>query len=227
MYCLAFYSHVYCTLSLSLTLPPQDFQELVSSRGESFDSLRSEGGREGKWGEYLVPDDMQSELPSDDSQPQSPGQSACSLSCVRYQWVWFHIMHVNYMYMCIYMYMHVRFLMRDEKKERKKQARSNKQTRQSNTAHPRQSLFLRKMTCLGWDSNPRHSTLQTERSTTELPMHVHVYYQCMSYNSAIYPQHQKAMTRQTFHLKSTLLSCPTSATRSAPWQPSGRMCSGC
>ena len=31
--------------------------------------------------------------------------------------------------------------MRDEKEERKKQARSNKQTRQSNTAHPRQSLF--------------------------------------------------------------------------------------
>ena len=29
--------------------------------------------------------------------------------------------------------------MRDEKEERKKQARSNKQTRQSNTAHPRQS----------------------------------------------------------------------------------------
>ena len=35
--------------------------------------------------------------------------------------------------------------MRDEKEGRKKQARSNKQTRQSNTAHPRQSLFLRKM----------------------------------------------------------------------------------
>ena len=35
------------------------------------------------------------------------------------------------------------FLMRDEKEERKKQARLNKQTRQSNTAHPRQSLFLR------------------------------------------------------------------------------------
>ena len=31
--------------------------------------------------------------------------------------------------------------MRDEKEERKKQARSNKQTRQSNTAHPMQSLF--------------------------------------------------------------------------------------
>ena len=40
--------------------------------------------------------------------------------------------------------------MRDEKEERKKQARSNKQTRQSNTAHPRQSLFLRKTSCLGW-----------------------------------------------------------------------------
>ena len=39
--------------------------------------------------------------------------------------------------------------MRDEKEERKKQARSNKQTRQSNTAHPRQSLFLEKMSCLG------------------------------------------------------------------------------
>ena len=42
--------------------------------------------------------------------------------------------------------------MRDEKEERKKQARSNKQTRQSNIAHPRQSLFLEKMSCLGWDS---------------------------------------------------------------------------
>ena len=48
---------------------------------------------------------------------------------------------------------------RDEKEERKKQARSNKQTRQSNTAHPRQSLFLEKMSCLRWDSNTRHSIL--------------------------------------------------------------------
>ena len=53
----------------------------------------------------------------------------------------------------------IHVLMRDEKGGRNKQARSNKQTRQSNTAHPRQSLFLRKMSCLGWDSNPRHSTL--------------------------------------------------------------------
>ena len=59
---------------------------------------------------------------------------------------------------CANMYMYM-FLMRDEKEGRKKQARSNKQTRQSNTAHPRQSLFLEKMSCLGWDSNPRHSIL--------------------------------------------------------------------
>ena len=58
---------------------------------------------------------------------------------------------------CIIMYMYIHVLMRDEKEGRKKQARSNKQTRQSNTAHPRQSLYL-KMSCLGWDSNPRHST---------------------------------------------------------------------
>ena len=37
--------------------------------------------------------------------------------------------------------------MRDEKEERKKQVTSNKQTRQSNTAHPRQSLFLEKISC--------------------------------------------------------------------------------
>ena len=40
--------------------------------------------------------------------------------------------------------------MRDEKEGRKKEARKVKQTRQSNTAHPRQSLFLRKMSCLGY-----------------------------------------------------------------------------
>ena len=37
---------------------------------------------------------------------------------------------------------HIHVLMRDEKEGRKKQARSNKQTRQSNTAHPRQSRFV-------------------------------------------------------------------------------------
>ena len=50
--------------------------------------------------------------------------------------------------MNIQMYMFLYIQMRDEKEGRKKQARSNKQTRQSNTAHPRQSLFLEKMSCL-------------------------------------------------------------------------------
>ena len=43
------------------------------------------------------------------------------------------------MYAVICMYI-VRVLMRDEKEEKKKQARSNKQ-KQSNIAHPRQSLL--------------------------------------------------------------------------------------
>ena len=43
---------------------------------------------------------------------------------------------------------------------RKKEASKVKQTtKQSNITHPRQSLFQRKMSCLGWDSNPLHSTL--------------------------------------------------------------------
>ena len=36
------------------------------------------------------------------------------------------------------------FLMRDEKEERKKQARSNKQTRQSNTSTPKAVTFPKK-----------------------------------------------------------------------------------
>ena len=44
---------------------------------------------------------------------------------------------------CMYLYIHV--LMRDEKEERKKQARSNKQTRQSNTARtPKAVTFPKK-----------------------------------------------------------------------------------
>ena len=49
---------------------------------------------------------------------------------------------------------------------------TNKQTRQSNTAHPRQSLFLEKMSCLRWDSNPQTLyTLYSRQSAlpTELP----------------------------------------------------------
>ena len=32
--------------------------------------------------------------------------------------------------------------------------RKEKRSKQGNTEHPRQSLSLRKMNCLGWDSNP-------------------------------------------------------------------------
>ena len=38
--------------------------------------------------------------------------------------------------------------MRDEKKRKKEASKVKQTTRQSNTAHPRQSLFLRKMSCL-------------------------------------------------------------------------------
>ena len=50
-------------------------------------------------------------------------------------------------------------LMRDEEGRKKEVSKIKQTTRQSNTANPRQSLFLRKMNCLGWDSNLRHSTL--------------------------------------------------------------------
>ena len=49
----------------------------------------------------------------------------------------------NLPYMASYGFLKIHYiyvLMRDEKEGRKKQARSNKQTMQSNTAHPRQSL---------------------------------------------------------------------------------------
>ena len=52
-------------------------------------------------------------------------------SCIVFTHTYTYIdTHIHTVYTHIYM-----FLMRDEKEERKKQARSNKQTRQSNTAH--------------------------------------------------------------------------------------------
>ena len=54
-------------------------------------------------------------------------------------------------------------LMRDEKEGRKKQARSYKQ--QSKAIHHTQGTVVTfskgKMSCLGWDSNPRHSRQST------------------------------------------------------------------
>ena len=106
------------------------------------------------------------------------------------------------------------FLMRDEKEERKKQARSNKQTRQSNTAHPRQSRFLRKMSCLGWDSNPRHSILWIERSTTELPRQLNWLGQNLTAHSTPDEQanHQLSMKEKaevTYIYMYSYLYCPT------------------
>ena len=54
-----------------------------------------------------------------------------------------------YVFPCTSTCTYIHVLMRDE---RKKEASKVKQTtRQSNTAHPRQSLFLRKMSFLRWD----------------------------------------------------------------------------
>ena len=62
--------------------------------------------------------------------------------------------------------------MRDEKEERKKQARSNKQTRQSNTAHPRQSLFLEKMSCLSETEIEAEGTQATCMESTCIYMYL-------------------------------------------------------
>ena len=71
---------------------------------------------------------------------------------------------VNIAHTQVHVYMHV--LMRDEKEERKKQARSNKQTKA--TQHTQGShFFLRKMSCLGWDM---YTYLQTH-------MYIHTYMQ--------------------------------------------------
>ena len=47
--------------------------------------------------------------------------------------------------------------MRDKEGRKKEASKAMQTTKQSNTTHPRQSLFQRRMSCLGWDSNPRHS----------------------------------------------------------------------
>ena len=90
---------------------------------------------------------------------------SCGATCTCMSTV-HHVYNMTDAYMYIHVCIHV--LMRDEKEGRKKQARSNKQTRQSNTAHPRQSLFPRKMSCLG--STQTHDILHSRQST----LHVHV-----------------------------------------------------
>ena len=77
---------------------------------------------------------------------------------------------------CIYI------LMRDAEGRKKEASKAIQTTRQSNTAHPRQSLFQRKMSCLGWNYNRRHSTLETCSMYMYIHVHVHLlynYYVCI------------------------------------------------
>ena len=46
----------------------------MRSREDEFERLVEHGGCGGKWAEFLVPEDAQTDLLSDDSQPASPGE---------------------------------------------------------------------------------------------------------------------------------------------------------
>ena len=61
--------------------------------------------------------------------------------------------------LCLFLgyFFNICVLMRDEKEGRKKQARSN--TQQGKATQHTRSTFPKKISCLGWDSKPRHSTL--------------------------------------------------------------------
>ena len=63
-------------------------------------------------------------------------------------------------------------VMRDEKEGRKKQARSNKQQGKT-TQHTQGSHFSKKMSFLGWDSNPQHSVRAHVYTLTCMYMHVY------------------------------------------------------
>ena len=51
--------------------------------------------------------------------------------------------------------------------------------KEANTAYPRQSLFLRKMSCLGWDSNPRHSIHSRQSALPLSYMYIIYMYTCI------------------------------------------------
>ena len=44
----------------------------MAAREAEFESLQAEGGRGGQWAEFLIPEETLNDLPSDDSQPESP-----------------------------------------------------------------------------------------------------------------------------------------------------------
>ena len=68
--------------------------------------------------------------------------------------------------------------MRDEKEERKKQARSNKQTRQSNTAHPRQSLVHVDYLAVHTSNNKIHLVQKSLYNTHSYTVYMYMY-MCM------------------------------------------------
>ena len=84
--------------------------------------------------------------------------------------------------------------MRDEKEERKKQARSNKQRRQSNTAYPRQSLF-------------RAASGGTRTHDTLYSRHVYILYAiCLISDSYLMWLKERNLTRNMLSFMKPLLS---------------------
>ena len=72
--------------------------------------------------------------------------------------LYIHVVYLHVVYVHV-VYVHV--IMRDEKEGRKKQARSNEQTRLSNTAHPRQSLFKKNKKQAASGGIRTHNTLHS------------------------------------------------------------------
>ena len=61
------------------------------------------------------------------------------------------------------------------KEERSKKSQTNNKAKQHSTRTQGSSFFVRKMSCLGWDSNPRHYTL-------DMYMYIH----CTSVSLAVF-----------------------------------------
>ena len=89
--------------------------------------------------------------------------------------LYIHVVYLHVVYVHV-VYVHV--IMRDEKEGRKKQARSNEQTRLSNTAHPRQSLFKKTKNKL-----PR---VGFEPTTLYTHVHITYYYMPTLYIHVVY-----------------------------------------
>ena len=76
-----------------------------------------------------------------------------------------HVHLKKYTHVCTHTNVWLYMLMRYADGRKKEASKVKQTTRQSNTVHPRQSLFLKKKSCLGWDSNPRHSIRSKQGQT--------------------------------------------------------------